>query len=98
MIGNVRSKASLSAVIRAKGNIVGSISSKTVIGDISIGTVKIIRRDFPNYRGQYVVRPNLTVQVLETKNKSLLRDVVVHEIPYAETSNTSGGYTAIIGG
>lgn len=98
MIGNVRSKASLSAVIQAKDNIVGSINSKTVIGDISIGTVKIIRRDYPNYRGPFVVRPNLTVQVLETKNKSLLRDVVVHEIPYAETSNPSGGYTAIIGG
>lgn len=98
MIGNVKSKTSLNATISSKGLVQGSINSSTILGDITIGTVKIIRRDFPNYRGQYVVRPNLSVQVLETKNKSLLRDVVVHEIPYAETSNLSGGYTAIIGG
>lgn len=98
MIGNVKSKTSLNATISSKGLVQGSINSSTILGDITIGTVKIIRRDFPNYRGQYVVRPNLSVQVLETKNKSLLRDVVVHEIPYTETSNPSGGYTAIIGG
>lgn len=98
MIGNVKSKTSLNATISSKSLISGSINSSTILGDIKIGTVQIIRRDFPNYRGQYVVRPNLSVQVLETKNKSLLRDVVVHEIPYVETSNPSGGYTAIIGG
>lgn len=98
MIGNVRSKTSLNAVISSKSTLKGSVNSSTILGDIKIGTVQIVRRDFPNYRGNYVVIPNLTVQVLETKNKSLLRDVVVHEIPYAETSNPSGGYTAIIGG
>lgn len=98
MIGNVRSKTSLNATISKKGSISGTISPSTVIGDIKIGTVQIIRRDYPNYRGRFVVVPSLAVQILPTKNKTLLRDIVVHEIPYTETSNLKGGYTAIIGG
>lgn len=98
MIGNVKSKTSLNAIISSKSLIRGTVNSSTILGDISIGTIEIVRRDLPNYRGPFVVKPNLTVQILPTKNRSLLRDVVVHEIPYAETSNPSGGYTAIIGG
>ena len=98
MIGNVRSKTSLNATISSKSRIKGSINSSTVLGTISIGTVEIIRRDFPNYTGEYEAIPMIEEQILPTKNKSMLDNFVVHEIPYFETSNPSGGYTAIIGG
>ena len=98
MIGNVKSKTSLNAIISSKSLISGSINSSTILGDIKIGTVQIIRRDFPNYRGEYSATPSVGEQVISTKNKTMLDDFVIHEIPYTETSNLSGGYTAIIGG
>ena len=98
MIGNVRSKTSINATISSNSVLRGSLGSSTILGDIKIGTVQIIRRDFPNYDGEYEATPSIAEQVLPTKNKSMLEDFVVREIPYAETSNPSGGYTAIIGG
>lgn len=51
----------------------------------------------PYYTGDYVVDPRKVEQVLETKNKSMRDDVTVNPIFYAETSNLSGGLTAVIG-
>ena len=42
------------------------------------------------YDGEYVVIPKTVGQVLETKFKSMERDVTVKEIPYAETTNETG--------
>lgn len=50
------------------------------------------------YMGPYEATPKVTEQVLATKNKRMVDDVTIYEIPYHETSNQSGGYTAIIGG
>ena len=98
MIGNVRSKTSLNATISSKGLLNGSVNSSTILGNISLGTIEIVRRDFPNYTGEYEATPTVEEQILPTKNKSMIDDFIVHEIPYFETSNPSGGYTAIIGG
>ena len=51
----------------------------------------------PWYLGEYVVDPRKVEQTLETKNKSMRDDVTVNPIFYAETSNPSGGLTAVIG-
>ena len=51
----------------------------------------------PWYLGDYVVDPRKVEQTLETKNKSMRDDVTVNPIFYAETSNPSGGLTAVIG-
>ena len=52
----------------------------------------------PTYDGEYLVTPKpFTDQVLATKNKSLIDDVTVLEIPYSEVSNPEGGITANIG-
>ena len=51
----------------------------------------------PYYTGEYEVDPRKVEQTLETKNKSMKEDVIVHPIFYAETSNVSGGLTAVIG-
>lgn len=52
---------------------------------------------FPYYKGEYEVEPRKVEQTLDTKNKSMKEDVIVHPIFYAETSNISGGLTAVIG-
>lgn len=51
-----------------------------------------------SYDGSYSVTPLAEVsQILRTANKTLSDDVVIEQIPYYETTNTAGGYTAIIG-
>lgn len=51
----------------------------------------------PYYTGEYVVDPRKVEQTLETRNKSMREDVTINPIFYAETSNISGGLTAVIG-
>ena len=52
----------------------------------------------PTYDGEYEVRPKPFLdQVLETKNKSMLDNVTVFEIPYSEVENPGGGKTVNIG-
>lgn len=54
--------------------------------------------DYSDYDGPTAVTPVTDVdQVLETEMKLVHENIVVHPIPYAETSNLSGGYTVIIG-
>lgn len=48
------------------------------------------------YDGEYEVTPTASEQHLDTANKLLKRDVTVHEVPYYQTSNESGGYTVSI--
>lgn len=52
----------------------------------------------PTYDGEYVITPKpFTEQILETKNKSMVDDVTVLEIPYSVVTNPQGGKTANIG-
>lgn len=53
--------------------------------------------DFPYYTGSYAVIPKIKEQKLATKNKSLVDDVTIFQIPYAEVSNPAGGKTITIG-
>lgn len=48
------------------------------------------------YTGEYEVTPTMGEQVLSTRSKTMRDDVTVHAIPYTQTTNESGGYTAII--
>lgn len=50
----------------------------------------------PEYEGPYVVIPNVYEQTLNTKNKSMKRNVTVTEIPYAEVSNEYGVTVSIV--
>lgn len=64
---------------------------KTDFGEIFVvGTGEI-------YDGEYEVTPRVYQQILETKDKLMQDDVIVHVIPIAKTLNTSNGYTATIG-
>lgn len=49
------------------------------------------------YDGDYIVVPQVTEQVLPTKEKVMVNDLTVKEIPTYEVSNEAGGNTFIIG-
>ena len=76
-------------------DILNSVIEKFDI-ELEIGTI-ISQGEFPEYEGDYKITPKVTEQVLETKNKSLLDNITVFQIPYASVSNPSGGNTVTIG-
>lgn len=49
------------------------------------------------YEGEYDVAPKVESQTLPTKEKYLLKDVTIKEIPFFEVSNLEGGQTIYIG-
>lgn len=62
---------------------------------ISLDVKNAYDTDTEIYKGSYEITPDVTEQVLATRNKQMTNDVTVHEIPYAETSNEFGT-TAVI--
>lgn len=66
---------------------------------MSIGgmTANVWIFDAPVYDGAYQVIPSANeVQILKTKEKTMVDDVTVEKVPYYETSNTAGGMTCYI--
>lgn len=49
------------------------------------------------YEGEYMVTPRVEAQTMFTKDKVMMDDVTIKEIPIYRTSNTSGGNTVFIG-
>ena len=60
------------------------------------GEVIFIKTD-DTYVGDYDVIPRVYQQILETKDKLMLDDVTVEEIPIQTVINLSNGFTATIG-
>ena len=60
----------------------GSLSSGAILIDseLDIGSGGRL----PNYEGSYSVTPKVYEQTLATKNKSMVDDVTVEEIPYSD--------------
>ena len=59
---------------------------------------KVIERpDVVIYTGSYDVTPMVESQTLKTREKFMTNDVHIHEIPYYDVGNTSGGSTVYIG-
>ncbi len=57
------------------------------------GNVEVVEKfetEKEKYKGPYSVIPDVTLQVLNTKDLAMEDDVTVHEIPYKETSNEHG--------
>lgn len=65
--------------------------------NISVDDIYGVAGGYDFFEGPYEVTPETNPQELETKDKLMADNVVVFEIPYYETSNLSGGVTAIIG-
>ena len=63
-----------------------------------VGYLSIPEHIGTKYDGSYEVVPTTGFQLMDTEEKYMEENVIVHPIPYAEVSNESGGYTATIGG
>ena len=67
--------------------------------ELSVEQVRVIERSpYPVYSGSMTVTPEIDPVVIPTRETLLEDDIVILGIPYQETSNLQGGYTAIIGG
>ena len=74
--------------------LIGTVRSKSQItGKIQIGGA------LPQYDGVYDITPSVDADItLETAQKVMERNLTVFKIPYAKTTNQSGGLTVSIGG
>lgn len=68
----------------------------TLVGTMSVAGEIIYVGGNP-YQGEYVITPTSSDQTLDTTHKTLMDDLLVKAIPYAEVSNPKG-MTIIIGG
>lgn len=94
-MASLSSAPSLSGTLTAVGTLSGGISGGSSLAGV-LTVPAVITPEI--YDGEYEVTPRASDEVLlDTQGKMLLDDVTVHEIPYYETTNESGGYTAIIG-
>lgn len=85
--------------IAVKTGYIGTLEEfKTELGAYLDENTSLLPDDLEKYSGLYEIIPlPLMEQILQTANKVLTENVVVAPIPYATTSNSAGGYTAIIG-
>lgn len=82
IIGDVNAKASVQGYV--------SMSPLSIYADVSLGRVKIIHSDMPDYEGEYEVTPSVEAQTLNTKNTTMRDDVEIHKIPYYDVANEYG--------
>lgn len=82
----VQANAFLTGKIQVRAPLTGSVHIST--GEASV----------PKYEGETTVTPKVADEtILPTRDKIVKDDITVLKIPQFEVSNTSGGYTLIIG-
>ena len=59
------------------------------------GSMTVLEPD--HYEGEYEVVPKVERQILETEQKLMTEDLLIHGIPFYEVSNDAGGTTVYIG-
>lgn len=97
LVGLVQSIEYKGSIV-AHGNLIGLVSANNpLVGVISnqsqlIGKIQIAEHvSYEPYQGDYEVCPACNCdQIIKTKNKLMLNDMVVDKIPYAEVQNESG--------
>lgn len=100
---NINAKNSLQGKVAARQTLGGKVAARQTLGGKVAGTLELIGDVnvggmMPDhYEGEYEVTPKVNSQTLETKEKYLVEDVKIKEIPYFDTSNISGGTTVYIG-
>lgn len=81
--GVLHTSWSLSGIICSDGGLNGSLS-------IPVG--------YDDYTGEYEITPKVNEQELKTKDKHMVKDLLIKAIPYYEVENVYNGQTVIIGG
>ena len=90
----LQGEAVLNGRVVANGSLSGRIHGTAFIS----GAIQAGISDVPKYAGETTVTPKVENEtVLPTRDKIVKDDITVLKIPQFEVSNTSGGYTLIIG-
>jgi len=58
--------------------------------------VRVVNANAEEYAGPYEATPTAYEQSMPTSGKTMTMNVTIHKVPYAETTNESGGYTVSI--
>lgn len=95
----------MNAVIKIQeGLIIGYISKsdKSLVGSISKANKSLVGHaqipvGIEDYIGEYTIRPKVEEQIMNTRDKRMIKDLKIEAIPYYEVSNQNGK-TIIIGG
>lgn len=96
-MSEIKSIGSLNGSISAKSTLEGNISSESALKGTVSEVISAVE-NYELYEGEYEVTPELrTAQTLNTANKYLDKDIIINEVPYSVTSNTSNGLTVYIG-
>ena len=83
-------------IVTASASVSGSsVDASASAGDMSVEaeaeiTTQVAAGGYPTYKGPHEVTPKTKAQTLKTERKLVLSDITVLEVPYWETSNTSG--------
>lgn len=78
---------SINGTLRSQEKLVGTVHVKDTITE-----------NKETYSGDYVIKPSINRQTLETADKTMEKDLVIQAIPYAEVTNSANGITVTIGG
>lgn len=90
MNNNLHGSLEPDGIISGKLSAVEGLSAKlSEIGHLH-GTVQN-QQTYPQYTGETDIIPKARQdQILETANKLVVQNIIVHEVPYEETHNESG--------
>lgn len=93
VIAAVQSECRLTGTIYLDGTLVGVLSNTNgnLVGSLTAP------RGYEDYIGSYEVTPSTAEQIMNTADKHLTDNIIIHEIPYYNVSNQSGGSTVYIG-
>ena len=82
----------LSGVVSDIKELHGKIYNKshTLQGNVRIATKTYIHDRYPDYTGEYSVKPTVEGQILPTEHTSMHSDMTIEPIPYHEVSNEYG--------
>lgn len=89
----ISSGANVDAAVSTGAAVSVALTSSVEVG-IGVGTQT--QRLANPYTGSYEATPTAYEQSLPTSGKTMTRNVTIHKVPYAETTNESGGFTVSI--
>lgn len=90
MNNNLHGSLEPDGIISGKLSAVGGLTANLSDTGHLYGTIQN-QKAYPQYTGEHNIIPKAHQdQILETANKLVVQNIIVHEVPYEETHNESG--------
>lgn len=96
--GQITNTKGLSGSIHAGNSILSAEVTKGLYLSGTAVMPQIIKEVIETYEETYTVIPKSSSQILNTKDKKMIDDVTIMEIPYFSVENEAHGDTITIGG